>query len=205
MPASIREKWLHRLLTAIEDDGISYLESLADFWGELCGSAETASAWANRLISSLPASSREDLAAGTYSLRAAALSALFHAGRYEEILQMLEGEQFWPRLRLAVKALIALGKKGEALRLGPQAARGRIAMKAAFRVRSSFQVAMRTSDVERAKIATEAAARAEKMDLGHEDYAVFDVESYGFKVVVQCATREIHIMTQEEATQAGLR
>lgn len=77
-------------------------------------------------------------------------------------------------------------------------------MKAAFRVRSSFQVAMRTTELARSKIATEAAARAEKMDLGHKDHAIFDVESYGFKVVVQFATREIHIMTQEEAKQAGL-
>jgi hypothetical protein len=34
---------------------------------------------------------------------------------------MLEGEQFWPRLRWAVKALIAQGKKGEAFRLAENA------------------------------------------------------------------------------------
>lgn len=50
---------------------------------------------------------------GTTACRA----ALYRAERYAEILDVLEHETFWPYKRWAVKALGAMGKKAEAIRL----------------------------------------------------------------------------------------
>ncbi len=46
----------------------------------------------------------------------ACLSALHKADRHAEILEILEEERFWPYRRWAVKALVAQGKKSEAIR-----------------------------------------------------------------------------------------
>ena len=48
--AATRAAWLERLLEAHGADQIPYIERLADYWGELCGSIEIASAWADQLI-----------------------------------------------------------------------------------------------------------------------------------------------------------
>lgn len=48
--ASTRAAWLERLFEAHGADQTPYIERLADFWGELCGSAAMASDWADRLI-----------------------------------------------------------------------------------------------------------------------------------------------------------
>jgi hypothetical protein len=45
-----RAAWLERLFEAHSADQIPYIERLADYWGELCGSRNVASAWADRLI-----------------------------------------------------------------------------------------------------------------------------------------------------------
>jgi len=42
-----RQKWLERLFEAHAADAIPYIESLADYWGELCVSPEVASRWAD--------------------------------------------------------------------------------------------------------------------------------------------------------------
>jgi hypothetical protein len=39
----------------VEDDDIPYLESLTEFWGELCGSQETASDWADIMLPAVQA------------------------------------------------------------------------------------------------------------------------------------------------------
>lgn len=45
-----RAKWLDRLFAAHAADQIPHIEELAEHWGELCGSRELASEWADRLI-----------------------------------------------------------------------------------------------------------------------------------------------------------
>ena len=47
----------------------------------------------------------------------ACLSALYVAERYDDLLDLLETESFWPYKRWAVRALAAQGKKAEAIRL----------------------------------------------------------------------------------------
>lgn len=50
---SLRRKWLEKLYQAHADDQIPYIESLADYWGELCASQEIAAEWADRLAAHL--------------------------------------------------------------------------------------------------------------------------------------------------------
>lgn len=122
--ATTRDSWLDRLWTAYEDDQIPYIESLGERWGKLCASPEVASRWAAELA--LP--TRSFLGGkrgqrGYFHGTTACLSALMAAGRYEEILDMLEDEDFWPYRRWAVKALGAMGRVDEALALA-EVARG---------------------------------------------------------------------------------
>jgi hypothetical protein len=60
---------------------------------------------------------RDDGVRGYFHGTSACLSALHHAGRYAEIVELLEAETFWPHKRWAVKALAAMGKKADAIRL----------------------------------------------------------------------------------------
>jgi hypothetical protein len=112
-----RDAWLERLFEAHAQDEIPYIESLAEYWGELCASSEVASRWADRLIgiTRMALSPNKDLR-GYFHGTSACLSALYVAGRYDDLLDVLKDEGFWPYKRWAVKALAAQGKKAEAIR-----------------------------------------------------------------------------------------
>jgi hypothetical protein len=112
-----REAWLERLWAAHEADEIPYIESLADYWGELCASKEVASDWADRLVGiTRMALSRDENLRGHFHGTSACLSALYRAERYAEIVDVLQMDTIWPYKRWAVKALAAMGKKSEAIR-----------------------------------------------------------------------------------------
>jgi hypothetical protein len=70
-------------------------------------------------------------------------------------------------------------------------------------VKSTFaaEVAM---DLDKQQIIDDAVAMAEKLDLGENDSAIFDVQELGLKVEVRFASGIIHVMTVEEAKKAGL-
>ena len=112
-----RDKWLERLYEAHAEDRIPYIERLADYWGELCVSSEAASRWADRLtgITRMSLSPDRDVR-GYFHGTSACLSALYFAGRYDELVHLLKDERFWPYQRWAVKALAAQGKRAEAIR-----------------------------------------------------------------------------------------
>ena len=112
-----RERWLDRLWEAHEADQMPYIESLADFWGELCASKEAASAWADRLvdITRMALSPDKDLR-GHFHGTSACLSALYRAERYGELVDILQVDTIWTYQRWAVKALAAMGRKREAIR-----------------------------------------------------------------------------------------
>jgi hypothetical protein len=111
-------KWLERLYEAHAADQIPYIELLTDYWGELCASKEMASAWADRLLSiTRMALGPDRKLRGHFHAASACLSSLFHAERYDELLEILETEGFWPFKRWAVKALVAQGRNEEAIRL----------------------------------------------------------------------------------------
>lgn len=114
-----RQRWLERLWRAVEDDAIPYLELLADFWGELCATPDIASRWADEFIPLVerawdPQATEFRYFKGT----SACLSALYAAGRHQQLLALLEQARFqwWPNRRWGVKSLVAIGRHAEAIR-----------------------------------------------------------------------------------------
>lgn len=113
---TIRNAWLERLFEAHGADQIPYIERLADYWGELSGSIEIACAWADRLIgvTRLALSPDKNLH-GYFHGTTVCLSALFTAQRYDELIELVKGDIFWPYKRWAVKAMVAQGRNVEAI------------------------------------------------------------------------------------------
>ena len=114
--ASTRATWLERLFDAHRADQIPYIERLTDYWGELCGTSEVASTWADRLIGiTRLALSPDKTVRGYFHGTSACLSALFAAGRHDELIELVRGDIFWPYKRWAVKAMVAQGRYTEAI------------------------------------------------------------------------------------------
>lgn len=114
-----RERWLERLWMAYQEDPIPYIELLGDHWGELCGSKELASRWADRLLGSTRmAWSPDPSLRGFFKGTTPCLSALLAARRHDELLALLEMAPYrmWHYRQYGVKTLAALGKHTEAIR-----------------------------------------------------------------------------------------
>lgn len=123
---ALRRKWLEQLYQAHADDHIPYIECLGDYWGELCASPELAGEWADRLVETVASIwQRYPAEHGFFHGTTMCLSALLAAGRHEPLLALLEKcpYPFWGYRRWGVKALLALGRKTEALRYA-EATRG---------------------------------------------------------------------------------
>jgi hypothetical protein len=118
-PAGIarRSVWLERLWEAYAADAIPYIETLGDFWGELCANHELASVWADALIDGLRRSWEHRGAGHYFQGTAVCLSSLLAARRYQELLELLDHAPFvwWEYRRWGVKALRAMAKAGEAI------------------------------------------------------------------------------------------
>lgn len=116
---ALRDKWLDRLWQAVEADEMPYIELLPDYWGLLCVSPERASRWADGFIGLARMSwSPDPELRGYFKGTSACLSALFQAGRHQEIPSLLDlvPYKLWSYRQWGVKALEAMGKKGEAIR-----------------------------------------------------------------------------------------
>ena len=114
--ARIRAGWLDRLFEAHAADQIPYIERLAEYWGELCSSRELASEWADRLINiTRLALSPDKSTRGYFHGTSVCLSALFTAGRYDELIELVHADVLWSYKRWAVKALAAQGRRPEAI------------------------------------------------------------------------------------------
>ena len=118
-PAHIRDIWLEQLWEAFNDDSYGYLDELGDLFGDLCATDAHAHTWADRLTQFV----RTAYASPCDGFRFvkgvdACLSALFRVKRFEELRAILEltGKPFWPYHQWGFKALIAEGKRAEALR-----------------------------------------------------------------------------------------
>ncbi len=120
-----RGKWLDRLWQAMADDGVDYLSSVGDRWGELCGSAEVAGRWADELGPPLRACWTDPNPGGYFRGATACLSCLLATGRYRELLDLLALPRYslWHYHRYGVEALLALGRKADAVQYA-EASRG---------------------------------------------------------------------------------
>jgi hypothetical protein len=121
VPQSVRDKWLERLFDAIQEDDPPYIESLDEHWGALCASPELAAQWADQLLPSVQQlMAQRSRGAHVYS-RSATLcySALFHAGRFGELVAVLalDPKPYWGDQRWAAKALAARGEVDAAVKL----------------------------------------------------------------------------------------
>ena len=117
--AATRARWLDRLWEAVQEDEMPYIEYLADFWGELCVEAKVASVWADQFLPIVERIwSPAEPGHGYFKGTDACLSALHAAGRYDELLALVAKARYksWHNRRWGVKALVALGKKAEAVR-----------------------------------------------------------------------------------------
>jgi hypothetical protein len=121
VPRPLREKWLERLLEAIQEDDPPYIESLGDHWGALCADPALASHWADQLLP-LMKHVMADRRKGTYAYsRSGTLcySALFHAGRFDDLLAVLalDRKPYWHDQQWAAKAMAARGDVDGAVNL----------------------------------------------------------------------------------------
>ncbi len=116
---AIRQKWLRKLWQALDEDEMPYLESLGDYWGELCAGPELASTWADELLPTVQSVWSPNASGhGYFKGTTACLSALLAAGRHEELLALIamKPRPWWHDRRWGVKALVAMGRRAEALR-----------------------------------------------------------------------------------------
>ncbi len=120
-----REKWLERLFEAHAEDQMPYIELLTDYWGRLCVTPELASRWADKLLDiTRLAISPDKEVHGIFHGTSACLSALYTAGRHDELVDLLKEESFWHYRRWGVKALAALGRKDEAISVAESSRNG---------------------------------------------------------------------------------
>lgn len=115
----LRRKWLEKLYQAHADDQIPYIESLADYWGPLCATPEIAAEWADRLAGTVETvfrRSKDEF--GFFHGTPMALSSLLASGQHERLLALIElyPRKFWAYRKWGVQALVALGRKAEAIR-----------------------------------------------------------------------------------------
>ena len=88
------------------DDGVEYLSPVGDRWGEICGSAEVAGRWADDLVSTLRSCWTDPNPGRYFHGATACLSCLLAAGRYQELLELLELDRhsMWHYRRYGVEA-----------------------------------------------------------------------------------------------------
>ncbi len=116
---AVRKKWLDRLFEAIQEDDPPYIEHLGDHWGELCATPEVASAWADQLLPTQRSVLRERKR-GTYAFFSGTTlcySALFSAGRHDELLELLalDPHPIWHYMVWGARVLAARGQVDDAI------------------------------------------------------------------------------------------
>lgn len=110
------ERWLERLWTAIEEDGVDFLSEVGERWGELCRTAPRAGRAADGLITTVRLSWRPEHK-GYFRGTFACLSCLLAAGRHQELLALLATAPYlsWHYRRYGVLALAADGRPDAAI------------------------------------------------------------------------------------------
>lgn len=119
---AVREKWLDRLWGALQEDDMPYLEYLGEFWGELCAAPEIASNWADYLSPTLTTMWDHCARSGEYGYfkgTTACLSALYAAGRHDELLALIAKSEYryksWHDRVWGAKALAKAGRWADAI------------------------------------------------------------------------------------------
>ena len=112
-----RGKWLERLWRAMEEEGVEYIRPVGDRWGDICGSADVAGGWADDLVYTVRFCWTDPNSGNYFHGTTACLSCLLVAGRYQELLDLLNLQRpMWHYRHYGVEALVAMGKKAEAVK-----------------------------------------------------------------------------------------
>ena len=116
---AMRENWLEQLFEAIQNDDPPYLELVDERWGDLCATPEVASRWADRLmdlVRHVHAERRRGQHAFTRA-ESASYSALFAAGRHDELIALIGGDPrpMWHDLLWVGRCKVARGEIDEAI------------------------------------------------------------------------------------------
>lgn len=119
--APLRQKWLDRLFAAYQEDDPPYIESLGTHRGSVCASPMLASRWADDLLPTVR-SAMAERRRGVYAFSKATtpcLSALFTAGRFDELEQLLalDPKPFWNDQQWKVRVHAARGDIDGAIRV----------------------------------------------------------------------------------------
>jgi hypothetical protein len=109
-----RNKWLDRHWQVMADDGVDYLSSVGDRWGEICGSVKAAGQWADELISTLLASRSDPNPGAHFHGAMACLTCIWWRVDTRELLELLELPRYpsWHYRRYGVEALLRLEQEG---------------------------------------------------------------------------------------------
>ncbi len=110
------ERWLERLWEAIQDQGVPYIEALGEDWDRLCVTPEIANTWADRFLP-LVEHIWSERAGGYFAGTSICLASLYAADRHAQLIALVDSAPFkgWHDRQWAVKALIAMGRKAEAI------------------------------------------------------------------------------------------
>jgi len=112
-----RAKWLERLFEAVQEDGVDYLDPVAERWGEIARDPDLVNHYADMLLGRMREAWADRQRYNHVVGSKICLSCLLEAGRYEELrgLLALRPFRFWPDNRFEADALLRQGLWQEAL------------------------------------------------------------------------------------------
>ncbi|KFI25386.1 hypothetical protein CDV52_19995 [Haematobacter missouriensis] len=113
----VRAQWLERIRTAIAEDGVDYLAPLADGFGEISVYPALINDHADRDLAMVFAAWADHARFIHIPTATLTLSCLLEAGRYDELLALMEVKRsrLWFDEKFAAEALIRQGREDEAL------------------------------------------------------------------------------------------
>ena len=112
-----RAKWLEQLREAIEGDGVDYLAPIADRFGQIAAYPALMSLHADRDLKMIEAAWSDHMHFIHVPTGTLTLSCLLEAGRYDELLELLERKKtrLWFDEKFGAEALLRQGREDDAL------------------------------------------------------------------------------------------
>jgi hypothetical protein len=116
-PEPARAKWLERLRTAIEDDGVQYLQPISDRFGEIAVYRNLQNMHADRDLDMIRSAWADHSSFAFVATATLTLSCLLEAARYEELTELvgLQKSRYWSDDRFVAEALLRQGREEDAL------------------------------------------------------------------------------------------
>ena len=109
--------WLERLFVAVQEDGVDYLDPVAERWGVIARDPDLVNHYADMLLGRMREAWADRQSYNHVAGSKICLSCLLEAGRYEELRELLalRSFRFWPDNRFEADALLRQGLWQEAI------------------------------------------------------------------------------------------